>query len=76
MGTFLMDYLARIARRRGIRRFWAKVLPSNRPMLAIFRNCRYKADMRLEGQTHNVVIDLTSEKKEGPRSPSPWPTDS
>jgi RimJ/RimL family protein N-acetyltransferase len=65
MGTILMAYLARIARQRGIRRFLAKVLPVNRPMIAIFHNSGYKVHTEFDGETYDVVVDLTKNVPEG-----------
>jgi len=62
MGTILMDYLAQIARRRGVRRFYAKVLPDNRPMLAIFHNSGYRVNTEFDGDAYDVTFDLTKDQ--------------
>ena len=59
MGTFLLQYLATVARQRGVRRFYAKVLPINRPMLNIFHNSGYKVNTEFDGETYSVTFDLT-----------------
>jgi acyl-CoA hydrolase/RimJ/RimL family protein N-acetyltransferase len=59
MGTFLLDYLTQIARQRGVRRFYAKVLPNNKPMLAIFHNTGYKVNTEFDGDVYSVTYDLT-----------------
>ena len=41
MGTFLLDYITKIAKHRGVKHFYAKVLPVNKPMLTIFHNSGY-----------------------------------
>ena len=63
MGTLLMDYISRIARQRGVRRFYAKVLPVNKPMLAIFHNSGFKVNTEFDGEAYSIVFDLTKEQK-------------
>ncbi|MHC4666276.1 MAG: GNAT family N-acetyltransferase [Planctomycetota bacterium] len=58
MGTFLLDYLTQIARQRRVRRFYAKVLPSNKPMLAIFHNSGYKVNTEFDGEVYSIAYDL------------------
>ncbi len=41
LGTILLHRLAAAARSRGLRRFYAYVLPSNDGMLEVFRNCGF-----------------------------------
>ncbi|MCD6304526.1 MAG: GNAT family N-acetyltransferase, partial [Planctomycetes bacterium] len=59
MGTFLLKYLAQIARRRGVKRFYAKVLPRNKPMLTIFYNSGYKVNTAFDGETYSIDFELT-----------------
>lgn len=59
MGSFLMDYLAQIARQRDVRGFYAKVLPANRPMLAVFQNSGYPVSVEFDGDAYSVELDLT-----------------
>jgi acyl-CoA hydrolase/RimJ/RimL family protein N-acetyltransferase len=61
MGTFLLDYITQVARQRGVKRFYAKVLPDNRPMLAVFQNSGYKVNVEFDGDVYNVSYDLTKE---------------
>jgi RimJ/RimL family protein N-acetyltransferase len=61
MGTFLLDYIMQVARQRGVKRFYAKVLPDNRPMLAVFQNSGYKVNVEFDGDVYNVSYDLTKE---------------
>jgi len=63
MGTFLLDYITKIAKQRGVKRFYAKVLPSNKPMLTIFHNSGYKVNTEFDGEVYNITYDLT--KAEG-----------
>ena len=58
MGTFLLDYITQIAKQRGVKRFYAKVLPSNKPMLAIFHNSGYKVKTEFDGEVYSVTYDL------------------
>ena len=59
MGSFLLDYLTQIARQRGVRRFYAKVLPANRAMLAIFQNSGYTLRMEFDGEAYSLMYDLS-----------------
>ena len=58
MGTFLLDYITQIAKLRGVKRFYAKVLPNNKPMLAIFYNSGYKVNTEFDGEVYNISYDL------------------
>ena len=48
LGSVLLEHLAAAARERGISRFVAEVLPTNRRMLATFRDAGYEPSARLE----------------------------
>ena len=63
MGTFLLDYLTQIAKQRGVKRFYAKVLPTNKPMLGIFHNSGYKVKTGFDGEVYNVMFDLTEQEE-------------
>ena len=65
MGTFLLDYLAQIARQRGLRRFYAKVLPMNRAMLSVFHNSGYKVNTEFDGEAYSIEFDLTLPPRAG-----------
>ena len=58
MGTFLLAYLAQIAKKRGVKQFYAKVLAMNKPMLAIFHNSGYQIKTEFDGEVYNVTYDL------------------
>jgi GNAT superfamily N-acetyltransferase len=62
IGTFLLEYISQIARQRGVRRFWAKVLPTNEAMLAIFHNSGYKINTKFDGDAYDITYDLTEKK--------------
>jgi RimJ/RimL family protein N-acetyltransferase len=59
MGTFLLDYITKIAKQRGVKRFYAKVLPNNKPMLAVFHNSGYKVNTEFDGDVYSITYDLT-----------------
>jgi len=63
MGTFLLAYLTQIAKQHGVKRFYAKVLPGNKPMLAIFHNSGYKVKTEYDGEVYSVTYDLMKEEK-------------
>jgi RimJ/RimL family protein N-acetyltransferase len=58
MGTFLLDYITKIAEERGVKRFYAKVLPINKPMLAVFHNSGYKVSTEFDGEVYSITYDL------------------
>ena len=65
MGTFLLDYITKIAEQRGVKCFYAKVLPINKPMLAVFCNSGYKVSTEFDGEVYCITYDLnTQEQKE------------
>jgi len=58
MGTFLLDYITRIAKDRGVRRFFANVLPSNKPMLSVFQHSGYAVNTEFDGDVYHISYDL------------------
>jgi len=64
MGTFMLDYITQIAKQRGVKRFYAKVLPNNKPMLAIFHNSGYKVNTKYDGEAYSITYDLTKEQEQ------------
>ena len=58
MGTFLLNYITEIAERRGVRRFYAEVLPINKPMLAVFRNSGYDVSTEFDGDVYSISYEL------------------
>jgi GNAT superfamily N-acetyltransferase len=54
----LLRHLGAIARDRGITRFHADVLATNRPMLAVFRRCGLPVREAPEGGIVRLVLDL------------------
>ena len=63
MGTFLLDYITQIAKQRGVKKFYAKVLPTNEPMLAIFHNSGYKVNTEFDGYAYDITYDLTDQEQ-------------
>jgi len=63
MGSFLLDYITQIAVQRGIKRFHAKVLPINKPMLAIFHGSRNEVSTVFDGDAFSITCKLTREEK-------------
>jgi GNAT superfamily N-acetyltransferase len=62
MGTFLLNYLAQVAKKRGVKQFYAKVLPTNKAMLAIFHNSGYEVRTEFDGEVYSITYDLTEKK--------------
>jgi acyl-CoA hydrolase/RimJ/RimL family protein N-acetyltransferase len=58
LGTFLLKYLATIARGQGISGFTAEVLADNLPMLAVLRKSGFRLRTRLDGRVQNVELDF------------------
>jgi len=61
MGTFLLEYVTQIAKNRGVKRFFAKVLPGNKSMLAVFHNSGYKVNTEFDGDAYSIMYDLVKE---------------
>ena len=62
IGSFLMSYIIRIARQRGIKTFTAEVLPQNIAMLHVFHSTGLKVETKMEEGSCLVRIDLSSEE--------------
>jgi acyl-CoA hydrolase/GNAT superfamily N-acetyltransferase len=58
IGTFLLTYLATIARSQGIAGFTAEVLVDNRAMLAVFRKSGFRLRSQLDGRVHSIELDF------------------
>jgi acyl-CoA hydrolase len=58
MGSFLLEYLAQIAADRGVKRFYAKVLPRNRAMLNIFENSGFIISTEFDGEAYSLDFEL------------------
>ena len=58
MGSFLMEHIAQIARKRGVQRFYAKVLPRNKPMLSIFEHSGYASSTEFDGDAYSITCEI------------------
>lgn len=58
LGSVLLEHLAAAARERGITRFVAEVLPSNRRMLATFEEAGYHPTHKLEDGVVMLTFDI------------------
>ncbi|MCU0282507.1 MAG: GNAT family N-acetyltransferase [Candidatus Nanopelagicales bacterium] len=58
LGAVLLEHLAAAAWERGVRRFVAEVLPSNRKMLMTFREAGYVVSSRMEDGVFHLTFDL------------------
>jgi RimJ/RimL family protein N-acetyltransferase/acyl CoA:acetate/3-ketoacid CoA transferase beta subunit len=60
MGTLLLQYITQIARQRGIKQFYAKVLPINKAMLSVFYNSGFQVNTEFDGDVYNISYDLNN----------------
>ncbi len=68
LGSVLLEHLAAAARERGVRRFVAEVLPTNRRMLATFEEAGYHPSHRIEDGVVSLAFDIgPSESSESVR---------
>ncbi len=58
LGSVLLEHIAAAARERGIRRFFADVLPQNGRMLSVFREAGYRQVQHEEDGIVEVTVDL------------------
>jgi acyl-CoA hydrolase/N-acetylglutamate synthase-like GNAT family acetyltransferase len=58
IGTFLLNYLIRIARRSGIRGFTAEVLRDNKPMQAVINKSNCKIKSKFTGNVLSYELDF------------------
>ena len=63
MGTFLLDYITQVAVKRNVKRFYAKVMPENKAMLAIFQNSGYRVNTEFDGEVYNISYDLKNKEE-------------
>ena len=68
LGSVLLEHLAAAARERGVRRFVAEVLPTNRRMLATFEEAGYHPSHHVEDGVVSLSFDIRpSESSEAVR---------
>ena len=58
MGTVLLDYITDIAKKRGVKTFYATVLPNNKAMLNLFYNSGYQVRTEFDGDANTITYDL------------------
>jgi acyl-CoA synthetase (NDP forming)/RimJ/RimL family protein N-acetyltransferase len=58
LGSVLLEHLAAAARERGVRRFVAEVLPTNRRMLSTFEDAGYHPSHKMEDGVVSLAFDL------------------
>ncbi len=56
IGTFLLQYLIEIAKKRGIKGFKAEILTENMVMLHVIHKCGYPVQSKLEGDSYSISI--------------------
>ncbi len=61
MGSVLLDYLTRVATDRGVRKFYATVLPINKSMLQLFYNSGYSVNTNFDGDSYSITYDLATQ---------------
>jgi len=59
IGTFLLCYLAEIAKSRGICGFSAEILAENRIMLHVIHKCGYPVQSKLEDNCYSICMKFT-----------------
>jgi GNAT superfamily N-acetyltransferase len=65
IGTFMIKYLARIARENGVKGFFADILGENKAMLQIFLKSGYNINLEQEGGDYHISFHFDDyEKKE------------
>lgn len=62
MGSLLMKYISEIAIARGVKRFDAKVIPSNKAMLTVFQNSGLPYRSEFDGESYSITFDLEKAK--------------
>jgi acyl CoA:acetate/3-ketoacid CoA transferase beta subunit/GNAT superfamily N-acetyltransferase len=67
MGTLLMKYISDIAIGRGVKRFDAKVIPSNKAMLSVFQNSGLPYRSEFDGEAYSITFDLEKARDERTR---------
>ncbi|MHC4519979.1 MAG: GNAT family N-acetyltransferase, partial [Planctomycetota bacterium] len=58
IGTFLLKYLATIAKSQGIVGFSAEVLAENKAMLAVLQHTDFRVRTRMEGRVRSIELDF------------------
>ncbi|HQG32757.1 MAG TPA: GNAT family N-acetyltransferase, partial [Deltaproteobacteria bacterium] len=69
IGTFLLQYLVRIAREKNISGFTADVLARNTPMMKVFSKVGYPLKAHLEYGVYEIAIPLPTRRRRNPNNP-------
>ena len=64
MGSFLLDYITKIAVQRKVKSFYATVLSANKAMLNIFTNSGYNIHTEFDGDAYSIHYDLIEDRIE------------
>ncbi len=64
IGTFLLQYLIRIAREKNIKGFTADVLARNSPMMKVFSKAGYPLKTHLEYGVYEIEMPFTQERED------------
>ncbi len=64
MGSFLLKYVSDVAKSRGVKRFYATVLPKNKAMLNVFYNSGYKVNTEFDGEAYSIYYDLQADDED------------
>ncbi|MCK4998788.1 MAG: GNAT family N-acetyltransferase, partial [Anaerohalosphaera sp.] len=62
MGSFLLDYITKIAIQRKVKSFYATVLSANKAMLNIFYNSGYQIKTEFDGDAYMIKYDLAEDR--------------
>ena len=57
------DEITQVAVQRNVKRFYAKVMPENKAMLAIFQNSGYRVNTEFDGEVYNISYDLKNKEE-------------
>jgi acyl-CoA hydrolase/RimJ/RimL family protein N-acetyltransferase len=63
IGTFLLQYLVRIAKEKNIKGFTADVLPQNVPMMKVFSRAGHPLNTHLRAGVYELEIPFTGEEE-------------
>ena len=58
MGGILLEYLTQVAVKRGVKGFFATVMPDNKAMLNMFYNSGYKIKSEFDGDAYQISYDI------------------
>lgn len=71
IGTFLLQYLVRIAKEKNIEGFTADIPARNIPMMKVFTNTEYPINISLESGVYELVIPFGGDMKENIKRKTP-----